>query len=683
MNFFDHQQQARLASKRLVVLFTIAVVLTVLAVNAVVAVAWTWFGAGVGPGVQVVTAGGMVLDTRQTPWGLHLLVSLLLLLLIAGGTWWEMNKLRKGGDAVAQMVGARLVDRSTGDLLERRLLNVVEEMALASGTPVPRVYVMDDEPAINAFAAGHTVNDAVIAVTRGTLVRLSRDELQGVVAHEFSHILNGDMALNLRLIGVLFGLMMIALTGRFLLEAGRGSRDSKGVAVAAFIGLALWIIGYAGVFFGRLIKAGVSRHREFLADASAVQFTRNPEGIGGALRKIGGLAKTPDYAQAGGGALGTEIRHPHAETLSHLFLGAARGNFVSGLLATHPPLGERVRRIYGRAMELLPAPEQPLALALAGAADGAPSGGGLVFGRVSGAAPTAAALDAVSPLAGLAAAAPAAQQLTEAIGRSAEQPQPYLTSWADRVQALGLEPVLNDAARAQLLVLALLVEKRSDVAQQQLQAIAQTYGQAAVAQVQALHATVQQLPPGARLPLLDLAMPALRKLPAAGGDRLLMLAHTLILADGRMTLAEFLLFTVLRRRIGKDSQRPVPLRYKAVGDVADDAARVLSLLAHVRDARDPARVFGAAQAALPSVALALMAGEELALDRVAASLDRLNQLLPLAKPAFIKACAAVALHDGTLDWRAASCLRTICAALDAPLPPAVMAAVDQAGAGAA
>jgi Zn-dependent protease with chaperone function len=587
-----------------------------------------------------------------------------------------MNRLRAGGDAVAQMVGARLVDPGTRDSLERRLVNVVEEMALASGTPVPRVYVMDGEPGINAFAAGHTVNDAVIAVTRGTLTRLSRDELQGVIAHEFSHILNGDMGLNLRLIGVLFGLMMVAMVGRFLMEAGRGGRDSKGVAAAAFLGLALWIIGYVGVFFGRLIKAGVSRQREFLADASAVQFTRNPDGIGGALRKIGGLTEAPNDAAAGL-ALGTEIRHAHAETLSHLFLGAARSNFASGMLATHPPLDERIRRIFGRAMDLLPAPEQPVALALAGQTP-------VAAGRGRDSAPASAgdaraAVAAMSPFAGLDAdAMPTAQRVTDAIGQSAATPRMYVESWADRVHGLGLGPALNDSVRAPLLVLALLVEKRSQVAQQQLDAVAQTYGREAADEVQALHATVQQLPPGARLPLLDLAMPALRKLAPASGDRLLMLAHTLILADGRMTLAEFLLFTVLRRRLGTDAQRPVPLRYKAVRDVAEDAARVLSLLAHVRDPLDPARPFAQAQAALPEATLALVPTDQLALDRIAAALDRLNQLVPLAKPAFIKACAEVALAGGSTHWRAASCLRTICAALDAPLPPAVMDVVDQA-----
>jgi Zn-dependent protease with chaperone function len=364
MNFFEHQQQARISTRRLIVFFALAVIGVVLAVNAVAAIA----------------LGSTVhrLDVR-----LHVLVTLATLVLIAAGTIWETLSLRSGGDAVAKMIGARPIDPGSRDLLERRLLNVVEEMALASGTPVPRVYLMDDEAGINAFAAGHTVNDAVVAVTRGTLTRLTRDELQGVVAHEFSHILNGDMRLNVRLIAVLFGLTMVSTVGRFMLEASGRSRDSKGLAPLVIIGLALWVIGYIGVLFGRMIKASVSRQREYLADASAVQFTRNPDGIGGALRKIGGLATTPGYAAADG-ALGTQIAHPHAETLSHLFLGAPRANFASGMLATHPPLTERLRRIYGRAVGVLPAPEQPMAVALAGGGAGEHA---------------TAALDAISPLA--------------------------------------------------------------------------------------------------------------------------------------------------------------------------------------------------------------------------------------------------------------------------------------------
>ena len=354
MDFFEHQEVARRTSRRLIVLFALAVLCVVVAVNVV----------GAGVYFTAFLPAGLPWGAAALPNGFFLTNTLVVLGLIAGGTALEMSALASGGEAVARMVGARPVDPSTRDLLDRRLLNVVEEMAIASGVAVPRVFVMDDENSINAFAAGHSINDAVIAVTRGTLTRLTRDELQGVIGHEFSHVLNGDMRLNMRLIGVLFGLTMVAMAGRFLLEvAGRGRGGSDrggGIAVVALAGVTLWVLGYIGVFFGRLIKAAVSRQREFLADASAVQFTRNPDGIGGALRKIGGLGAAE--------GLGTRIDHPRAESLSHLFLGAARPAFVSGLFATHPPITERVRRIYGRAREFLPAPEDRVALALDGRA---------------------------------------------------------------------------------------------------------------------------------------------------------------------------------------------------------------------------------------------------------------------------------------------------------------------------
>lgn len=643
MNFFDHQQQARVSTRRLIILFALAVIGVVLAVNVVATLTLGYAGSMPSPGQ-------------------HAAVTLATLALIAGGTTWETLALRSGGDAVARMVGARPIDPGSRDLLERRLLNVVEEMALASGTPVPRVYLMDGEPGINAFAAGHTVNDAVVAVTRGTLTRLTRDELQGVVAHEFSHILNGDMRLNVRLISVLFGLMMIAMAGRFMMELANRGRDTKGVAAVMAIGLALWIIGYVGVFFGRIIKASVSRQREYLADASAVQFTRNPDGIGRALRKIGGLGAMPEYA-ASGGTLGAEIVHPHAETLSHLFLGAPRSNFASGMLATHPPLAERIRRIYGRAMSVMPAPEQPLAVALAGAA-------------AAETAPAADALKALSPLVGL---GRSAQPLADAIGQATPQAQIYVESWRDRVRTLGLDVVLQDSTQAQLLVLAMLVDKRGEVAQTQRQAVSEAFGAAAAIATDRLHATVQSLPLGARLPLLDMAMPALRKLPLTEADRLLRVAHALIAADGRMTLPEFLLYTVLKRRLGSAAQAPVQPRHASVAELPEEAARVLSLLAHLRTSRSAEQAFEAGRATLGGMALTRLPVSALSVEALGDALDRLNRLMPLAKPAFIKACAAVVYEEGSarIDWQAASALRTLCAALDSPMPPQVMDAADR------
>jgi len=227
---------------------------------------------------------------------------------------------------VAELLDGRLINSSARDANERKLLNVVEEMAIASGVPVPQVYVMNEEPGINAFAAGHSSGDAVIGVTRGCMTLLSRDELQGVIGHEFSHVLNGDMRLNLRLIGLIFGILCLTIIGRILIRT-RGRKNPL-----PLLGIALIVIGWAGVVFGRLIQAAVSRQREVLADASAVQFTRNPAGLAGALKKIGGLAE------------GSHLKSPHAEEASHLFFANGMGESIFSF-ATHPPLVERIRAL--------------------------------------------------------------------------------------------------------------------------------------------------------------------------------------------------------------------------------------------------------------------------------------------------------------------------------------------------
>src|SRR5690554_5144476 len=306
MNFFEQQAQARRSTTRLVVLFAMAVVGIVLAIDLAVA-------AVAGPN-----------------WGLLAFTTLATLAVIGLGSLYRLASLRGGGDSVALQFGGTPVPQDTTDASLRRLRNVVEEISIASGVPVPSLYVLENEAAINAFAAGYSPDDAAVAVTRGALDRLNRDELQGVIAHEFSHILNGDMRLNIRLMGVLFGILVLALIGRKIIEGsrGRGSRGAGGVLVAA---LGLMVVGYIGLFFARLIKAGVSRRRESLADASAVQFTRQTAGLAGALKKIGGYEA------------GSYLRAADPEEVSHmLFSPGAR---LASLFATHPPLTERIRAL--------------------------------------------------------------------------------------------------------------------------------------------------------------------------------------------------------------------------------------------------------------------------------------------------------------------------------------------------
>ena len=257
-------------------------------------------------------------------------------LLIFCGSLYKTMSLSGGGSTIAEMLGGQQVPQATRDPHQRQLLNVVEEMAIAAGMPIPRVYLLEDS-SINAFAAGLSPANAVIGVTRGTMTRLNRDELQGVIAHEFSHIANGDMRLNIRLIGVLHGILLIGLIGGWLLRSmrfsgrSRNSKGAGGVAAIAALGLGLLVIGYAGSFFGNWIKSIVSRQREYLADSSAVQFTRNKEGIAGALKKIGGSS--------------SYLASPAAAQYSHAFFAEGLGLLLQSFFATHPPLEKRIRRI--------------------------------------------------------------------------------------------------------------------------------------------------------------------------------------------------------------------------------------------------------------------------------------------------------------------------------------------------
>ncbi|HWW05629.1 M48 family metallopeptidase [Collimonas sp.] len=647
MTFFEQQHQARQETRKLVFLFVLAVIAIVVAVNLAMALLWT-FKFGSHHGVL-----------RQYPKGFFETNTLLTLLLIGGGTLIQTFNLRDGGDAVAQMAGGRIVSPASGDLQERRLLNVVEEMALASGIACPKVYLLEQEDTINAFAAGYNQNEAVVAVTRGTLTRLTRDELQGVVGHEFSHILNGDMRLNIHLIGVLFGIQMIAGFGQQLMGVGRywSSRDDKGppwqlVLLAA--GLMLYAVGYIGIFFGRLIKSAVSRQREFLADASAVQFTRNPEGIGGALRKIGGLTD--------GKKIGSQINHPNAEQLSHLFLGSARPNLLSGWFATHPPLTERLKRIYGRSMSPLEAPE--LATPYAASVERMPD---LPFSTAA--------------IAGLAAAAATPMSSSTTVG----QPTPSLefgnSSGSKSLLSPQLDGAVRDPVAACSVVYALLLGEGAERATQLALLNQEAPQQAALTTY--LAESIAQLPLSARLPLIDLAAPALRQLAQPERDKMLALADQLIAADNRITLAEFVLQTILTRRLAPRAGRLVPIKFNRLSELSSDVAVLLSLVAHVAVAASHADAIAARLTAFlrgtqacPELKLAAQDycdGASLGFARVRLALDHANQLAPLAKPQLVKALLAVANDGAELQIGSADILRAICAGIEAPIPPAVAA----------
>jgi Zn-dependent protease with chaperone function len=641
MDFFQSQEVARKKTGRLIVYFLLAVILIIATVYAAIAAVLMLAD----PAARDGTPGSVYSLWNPELFGA---VAVGTAALISGGSLYKIASLSGGGQSVAELLGGRLLHAETTDLDERRILNVVEEMAIAAGTPVPPVYLLEKEDGINAFAAGHSPNDAVVAVTRGCVRTLSRDELQGVVAHEFSHILNGDMRLNLRLMGVLFGILLIGLTGFMLLRSTSGYRmrddrgdDRGGRNILPLIGLALYVIGYIGVFFANLIKSAVSRQREYLADASAVQFTRNPDGIAGALKKIGALSA------------GSAIREPRAEEASHMFFGSAGGfGELFGLLATHPPLVDRIRRIdpsfdgdFSK-VRLEPPGDQ--------------FGGGPTVARHG-----RAAAFAFNPAEAVARVGTiAAPQLIHAAG--------LLADLSPRVAAQ-----LPDPLGAQAAVLALLLDPVDAVRQEQLSWLDRYAHPAVARQMRAIMAETMQLAPEARLPLVERAVPALRQMSPAQLREFLNAVKALVEADNKLTIFEYALQRLLLRHlVTYFVKRPArPARYTSFEPVVAPTNVVLSALA--RGGQSSPEAAAAAFAAGVNVLDWPAAGIELSPEETTdlIQLDNALQTIDLAsrplKKQILLACAATVGADGRVTVEEGELLRAISDSIDCPMPPLV------------
>jgi len=635
MDFFEQQHRARRNTGWILLAFLLAVAVIVLSINVIGG--YIYLVATERPLLPVARALAAV------PHSAYVVTTLLVLGVIFGGTLARMHQLSGGGGAVAGMVGARRIARDTADLAEKRLLNVVEEMALASGIAIPQVFVMDGEDAINAFAAGTSPHEAAIVVTEGALKRLGRDEIQGVIGHEFSHILNGDMRLNIQLLGMIAGLVLIGSAGGFLMRIGGGGRrdyrgSSRGDARFLLAGLALWLIGSVGVLAGRLIKAAVSREREFLADASAVQFTRNPDGIGGALYRIADR--------------GSAIVHRHAEELSHMCIGAPVGDALEfPWMRTHPPIEERMERLLGPAAKRLLKERMERAEAAAR--------GGPVVEALSS--PLYAAR---APAAG-AGAAPAAAALVSSIGNPTPAHVEHARRILDDIPA-EVRSAAGNAAGAKAAVLALLLGA-GETRARQLALVREDSGAGAAEQSARLAEVLAPLGQRLRLPVLALALPALQVLPQDERDRLLHLVLRLIEAHGKVSLGEFVLQTMLRRYLGAPAKRAPMTKYAEVSAVAAEAAVVLSLLANAGGGG--IAEFGKGMDALGIRDGVFRSPAELRFDVVENALNELKLLAPLKKPALIKACVAVVMADDRLSLAEGELVRAICAALDSPVPP--------------
>ncbi len=670
--FFDRQEAARTNTWWLVTLFVAAVVGLVATTSGIAYVASQniKFEVDQGEPIPPATVAAVV--------GVATAVVILL------GSLFQVIALRAGGGTrVAESLGGRQITQDSEDLGERRLLNIVEEMAIASGTPVPPVYLLD-EPGVNAFAAGYRPGDAVIGVTRGAVEQLNREQLQGVIAHEFSHVLNGDMRMSIRMIGILHGILLLSLIGHMLLRSLRfvGARSSNsdrgngGIVIVMLVsGLVLVILGAIGSFLGGLIKASVSRQREYLADASAVQFTRNPPGLAGALKRIGGMS------QHG------LLKHPNAAVASHMYFAQGVYEGLTGLLATHPPLEKRIRSIEPTWDGTYPAvaeSEVPIARAPArGQAKGsrrlAEATAGLVgestspardrpmgsedFSRQSP--PAHSAFDrALVPV-------PLVMSGTEQVGEPAAEHRRYAAALLKEIDR-DLSAAAAQPYSARALVFALLMDHDEPIRQLQFAALDRMITPDVVALTRKLLPKVLEAPDAARLPLVDLALPMLRMMTAPQYATFIKAFREMVNADQRLTVFEWALSQVLVRNLRREfeARESTATLYNRLNKLVPEVSVLLSVMARVGTIPgDAEAAFRKGVAELKSVQPVLLPASEVSFTALDRALSKLARTSPHSRHDLLMACAAIVCSDGIVRVKEAELIRGIADLLDCPMPP--------------
>ncbi|TGG95089.1 peptidase [Natronospirillum operosum] len=648
MDFFTAQDHARRKTGHLVILLILAVLALIAVTTLVIAIAVHLMG-GVQPSgppgsPQTVDLSVQGLASALT-FELVAGVAAVVLAIVVLGSLFKQMQLSRGGRAVAEALGGREINLNTRDADERRILNVVEEMAIASGTPVPSVYVLEDE-SINAFAAGHRPGNAVIGITRGTIRNLTREELQGVVAHEFSHIMHGDMRLNMRLVSVLHGILVIGLLGGTLLRSmryrriGGGRRDNSAVAILG-MGAALMLIGYAGTFFGNLIKSAVSRQREYLADASAVQFTRNPQGIGGALVKVGTHTR------------GSYLEAAQAAEFSHLFFGQGLRLGFNRMMATHPPIEDRIKRVMpdwdGRFQVTWPTAQAETETASEDSAkDSAKSA--RTVGMMAGAAVLTGA------------------SARSAIGAMGQPDQRHLDLARATLDALpeSIRTAAHEPFAARALMYALLLSQDREVRARQLQSLEQAALPDVYRELQHHAQEVLLLDDQLRLPLVELALPALKSLSEEQARHFRHCMGLLIKADGQVSLFEWTLYQMLLHNM---SERDTGSANRKLKDLQPECQVLLSVLAAAGQ-DDPAEIHAALHAAEKELPFALAPTEEPpGMGALNQAVEKLRRLRPLQKPALLKAMARCIEHSGEIRPAEAELFRAVADMLDCPMPP--------------
>jgi Zn-dependent protease with chaperone function len=588
MNFFRAQDEARGRTTKLVVLLVLAILV----------LTGTLY-------VLAVLGQGKLLEQGELEWfqpKLFLATSGVALAVILGGSLMRIAELSKGGGAIAVRLGGRLVSGVTKDPAERRYLNVVQEMALAAGLPVPLCFVLDGDDSINAFAAGNSPQDAAVGVTRGALRNLTRDELQGVIAHEFSHIGNGDMKLNLRIIGAIAGLTALAQLGYifFRLAGSVRGKNSAPIALGMILtGVVVLLIGSGGILFAKVIQAAVSREREYLADASAVQFTRNPLGLGSALKKIAG------FSGARRDASEAELE------AQHLFF-ASSGGFLESLFSTHPPINERIRRIDPAFDGIIP-DVVPVSV--------------VAVEPVSGFAPAA---RMAPPLPVETREIPTDHQIQDSVGFRGRIPEELRAASDDSVSAMGL-------------VLGLILRRDPALRAAQLAKARGLAGGEVAREAERFEPLLRSLPAGSRVPLLDLSMPALRQL-SSEQEGLFRLAITQLGYDAEDGLIVLLIQASMRRYLSREKNPP-----SRPGDLAAACALVLTAVVRTsgESAEAQARAYrlGADVLGLPGLEAALLPAEQVDLQKVDEALAVIAGQSVYDRRKFVRACGAAMLHD--------------------------------------
>jgi len=651
MNFFEAQDSARRSTTLLIFLFVLAIAFLLVLSNFLI-FEFLYF----------IEFGMLTFSLSQLDLvfdrNLSVVFSAAILLFIVLGSLYKLAQLSSGGSAIAQYLGGVIIPRSSSDPLHKKILNVVEEMAIASGTPVPQVYILNEQ-GINAFAAGWKTTNAVIGITQGALERLSRDELQGVIAHEFSHIFNGDMRLNIRLIAILHGILMIGMLGRMILRSlryVRSSRNSKGggqaVLVILGVGGALAVVGYSGTFFGNWIKSLISRQREYLADASAVQFTRSNEGIANALKKIGGAIP------------GSAILAASVDEYSHAYFAKGETGGLSYFsFSTHPPLTQRILRI------------QP------------GWDGKYLFDERKSSADSASQKQAekdkrktafatsVAMGAGAGVALSDAMNALDNIGEVSKEQVDAASAWRKQLPETVLAQVENPYG-AQALVLAMLLDKNADIEKKQYVVLNEVIGELHTENVRQVRQEIDELPPGQTLPLIDLTLPTLREMTVEQYQRFKLCLQQLVKADKKVDLREWIIQRVVLQHLDEQyCHRKKPLaKYFVLGSAKYASELMLSLLAYLehKDPQQARQAFDAAKRSVGAGALKLLPKDAISLDGLNDAMDELAFLKPPLKKRFLQACVSCISHDGKVTLQAYELTRAIASCLDCPMPPVLV-----------